>query len=126
MPVSLPLSNEEAEAVRQAAKNSKMEVAFSGRRLELTTANFIPIRESIKAFHAKKRAIKTRTVLHLETCFNLEQVLSKMERLAGDFGVPATGFTPEPENDNVSGPIEVTEEPTVTEATDDGNTDEPA
>jgi hypothetical protein len=116
MPVSLPLTNDEAEVVRNATKAKKIEVAFSGRNAQLTSDNFTAIRDALKAFHQKKRSVKTRTVQHLEICYNVQCVLDKMQQVAGSFGVPSDTF--DASNDNAT--LVAVEAPEITKDEADG------
>lgn len=97
MPVSLPLTDDEVEALTKATKG-KVEVTLNGRTLTLTRDTIIPIRQALHRMHQKKVAIKTKSIDNVEFCYYAQRVIGKLDKAAGEFGP-----LPEADNDDTTG-----------------------
>lgn len=97
MPVALVLNEDQMEVFNAATKGSKLEIAIRGRQVSLTRDNHEEIRELVVKLRDKKLAVKTKTVMHLETCYFADQILTHIDRVT-------QAFKPLPtENDNEIG-----------------------
>lgn len=116
MPVSVILSPEQLDVVKQANKGDKVSVKCTTNSMQLTHENWEAVRDMLQTLHNKKFNIKTKTVDHLQTCYYAQQVLEKIATASEHFinnPLPA-------KNDNVVGVVEV-EAPAETTDSEENN-----
>lgn len=88
MPISLVLNEEQNGVFSQAAKAAKLEVSSNRGTITLTRENWEQVRAAVKALHEKKYSVKTKTVEHLEVCYYAQEILNKIDGVAGEFSAP--------------------------------------
>jgi methyl-accepting chemotaxis protein len=85
MPIALTLSDRQVDVLAAATKGRDIKWNNAGRNtIQLTAENWEEIRQAVLELHARKYAIKTKTIDHMETCYYAQQILEKFHHIEGE------------------------------------------